>query len=163
MMIFEEADGMELVDDERITLWGLLLEVQYLVGKRLAADLVDAFEYPESFMEVLLRIARTPGQAVPMTRLADMVMFSSGGLSKLADRMEAEGLIARMACPTDRRSSLATLTPKGRKVLDRALAAHLPSLDRHLVELLDDDERRQLASILRKVRDGSCALEPMDG
>jgi DNA-binding MarR family transcriptional regulator len=162
-MIFGEAERMELADDERITLWGLLLEVHHLVGKRLAADIVCAFPYPETFMEVLLRIARTPGQAVPMTRLADMVMFTSGGLSKLADRMEAEGLILRTSCPTDRRSSLATLTPKGRKVLDRALAAHLPSLDRHLVDLLDADEVRQLETILRKVRDGSCALEPLDG
>jgi DNA-binding MarR family transcriptional regulator len=151
------SDLCDLVGDDRITLWGLLLEVNHLLGRRLADDLATAFEYPEPWMEVLLRIARTPGQAVPMTQLASMVMFSSGGLTKLADRMEAEGLIRRQACPTDRRSLLATLTPKGRRVLERAIAVHLPSLDRHLVDLLDDDERVQLESILRKLRDGACA------
>jgi DNA-binding MarR family transcriptional regulator len=150
------SDICDLVADDRITLWGLLLEVNHLLGRRLADDLSDAFDYPEPWMEVLLRIARTPGQAVPMTQLASMVMFSSGGLTKLADKMETEGLITRRACPTDRRSLLATLTPKGRRVLERAIAVHLPSLDRHLVDLLDVDERRQLETILRKLRDGAC-------
>ncbi len=89
-----------------------------------------------------------------------MVLFSSGGFTKLADRMEAEGLIKRVACPDDRRSSLATITPKGRRILDRGLRVHLPSLDKHLLANLDDTQRVQLEAILRTLRDGACDVDP---
>ncbi len=87
-----------------------------------------------------------------MTQLADMMLFSSGGFTKLADRMERAGLIRRVPCPGDRRSLLATLTPEGRRILDRALAVHVPGIQRHLVDHLSPDQRRQLEQILRTLR-----------
>jgi DNA-binding MarR family transcriptional regulator len=113
-------------------------------------------------MEVLLRLARTPGGALPMTKLAHMVLFSSGGFTKLADRMESEGLLRRVACPTDRRSYLATLTPKGRRVLEKAIRVHVPSLDQRLLAHLDAEERVQLERILRRLRDGAAGVEHAD-
>ncbi len=154
------SDGDDLVDDERITLWGLFLEAHHMINTALWADLEVAFPYPEAWFEVLLRLSRSPGGAQPMTRLAHMVMFSSGGFTKLADRMEAEGLIKRVACPDDRRSSLATITPKGRRILDRGLRSHLPSLDRHFLANLDETQRVQLEAILRTLRDGACDVDP---
>lgn len=154
--ILREAEGVARVDDDRITLWGLFLEAFHGIEERLWSDLDGAFAYPPPFFEVLLRIARTPGQQVPMTRLADMVLFSSGGFTKLADRMEDAGLIERVACPTDRRSLLATLTPKGRRTLDRALGVHLESLERHVTGRLDAAQRDQLEVILRTLREPYC-------
>src|SRR6478609_9252253 len=134
------TDVQDLVDDDRITLWGLFLEAHHMISESLWADVEVVFPYPESWFEVLLRLSRSPGGAQPMTRLAHMVLFSSRGFTKLADRMEAEGLIRRVACPDDRRSSLATITPKGRRVLDRGLRTHLPSLDKHFLANLDDTQ-----------------------
>jgi DNA-binding MarR family transcriptional regulator len=142
----------QLVDDDRITLWGLVLEAQHQVSAALRSDLADGMPYPEAWFEVLLRLGRTPGGSVPMTKLARMVLFSSGGFTKLADRMEAEGLLRRVACPGDRRSSLATLTPKGRRALEKALRVHVPSLERHVASVLDASERAQLEHIMRKLR-----------
>ena len=144
----------DLLHDDRVTLWGLFLEVHEGIKRRLARELRDEVGVPDAWLEVLLRIGRTPGQSVPMTQLADMVLFSSGGFTKLADRMERAGLIRREPCPGDRRSSLATLTPEGRRVLDRALAVHVPGLQRHLVDHLDAEQRRQLEEILRTLRSG---------
>ena len=142
----------DLLHDERVTLWGLFLEVHEGIKRRLDRELRAEVDIPDAWFEVLLRIGRTPGQAVPMTRLADMVLFSSGGFTKLADRMERAGLIRREPCPGDRRSSLATLTPEGRRVLDRALAVHIPGLQRYLVDHLDARQRHQLEEILRTLR-----------
>src|SRR5262245_17229162 len=86
----------ELIEDDGVTLWGLLLENRHLIDEELTRDLEEALEYPAGWLEVLLRIARTPGDGVPMTQLARMVLFSSGGFTKLADRMEAAGLIRRI-------------------------------------------------------------------
>jgi DNA-binding MarR family transcriptional regulator len=151
------SDLDELLGDDRVTLWGLFLEAETAIHRRLRDDLEEAVDLPEGWFEVLLRIGRTPGRAVPMTRLARMVLFSSGGFTKLADRMEQAGLIRRAQCPTDRRSLLATLTPKGEAMLHRALAVHVPSLERHFAGLLDDGERADLERILRTLRDPYCA------
>lgn len=140
--------------DDRITLWGLWLEVHDALARRLDRDLRDALDIPDPWFEVLLRVGRSPGQKARMTHLAEMVLFSSGGFTKLADRMEAAGLLRREPDPTDRRSILAVLTPKGREILDRALAVHVPSLQRHLIDHLAADQRAELDAILRHLRAG---------
>ncbi|HZR97995.1 MAG TPA: MarR family transcriptional regulator [Chloroflexota bacterium] len=142
----------ELVHDDRITLWGLFLEVYAGIGRRLARELCAAVDLPEAWLDVLLRIGRTPGQRVRMTDLANMVLFSSGGFTKLADRMEQAGLIRREPCPEDRRAVYAVLTPRGREMLDRALAVHLPGLQRYLCDPLSSEQRRDLEGILRTLR-----------
>ena len=141
-----------LLHDDRITLWGLFLEVHDALIRRIGRELHAEVGIPGPWLEVLLRIGRTPGQAVRMTQLAEMVLFTSGGFTKLADRMVAAGLINREPCPGDRRSHLAVLTPEGRRVLDRALAVHLPSLQRHLIDNLEPEQRDQLEAILRTLR-----------
>jgi DNA-binding MarR family transcriptional regulator len=80
------------------------------------------------------------------------VLFSSGGFTKLADRMEQAGLIRREPCPDDRRAIFAVLTAEGRRVLDRALAVHVPGLQRYLCDPLDARQRRELEAILRALR-----------
>jgi DNA-binding MarR family transcriptional regulator len=143
----------DLLHDDRVTLWGLFLEAHAALSHRLVRELRSGAGLPDGWFEVLLRIGRTPGQAVPMTKLAEQVLFSSGGFTKLADRMETAGLIRRQPCPTDRRSHLATLTPEGRRALDRALAIHVPGLQRYLLDPLDDQQHRELETILRALRD----------
>jgi DNA-binding MarR family transcriptional regulator len=142
----------DLLHDDRITLWGLFLEVQAGIGRRLGRELRAEIDLPDAWFEVLLRIGRTPGQAVRMTDLANQVLFSSGGFTKLADRMEQAGLIRREPCPDDRRAIFAVLTAEGRRVLDRALAVHLPGLQRYLCDPLDARERHEFETILRTLR-----------
>jgi DNA-binding MarR family transcriptional regulator len=153
------AKGMsnDLLHDDRITLWGLLLEVHAGIGRRLARELRAEIDIPDAWLEVLLRIGRTPGQAVRMTDLANMLLFSSGGFTKLADRMEQAGLIRREPCPEDRRAIYAVLTPEGRRMLDRALTVHVPGLQRYLCDPLDARQRREFEAILRTLRSASTA------
>jgi DNA-binding MarR family transcriptional regulator len=142
----------DLLHDDRITLWGLFLEVHAGIGRRLASELRAEIDLPDAWFEVLLRIGRTPSQAVRMTDLANQVLFSSGGFTKLADRMEQAGLIRRQPCPDDRRAIFAVLTDEGRRVLERALAVHLPGLQRYLCDPLDAQQRCELETILRTLR-----------
>ena len=142
----------ELLQDDRITLWGLFLEVHAGIGRRLARELRAEMDLPDAWLEVLLRIGRTPGQRVRMTDLAKMLLFSSGGCTKLVDRMEEAGLVRREPCPDDRRATFAVLTDEGRRMLERALAVHLPSLQRYLCDPLDAQQRRELEAILRRLR-----------
>jgi DNA-binding MarR family transcriptional regulator len=66
------------------------------------------------------------------------------------------GLVVRQNCPNDRRSIHVVLTPQGRAVLERAIAAHVDSIDRHLIAHLDATDRAALAMVLTKVLDAGC-------
>jgi DNA-binding MarR family transcriptional regulator len=139
--------------DDRITGWGLVMEATATVNRRLERDLVEALDLPLAWFEVLLRLGRTEGGAVALNALAAQVSFSSGGFSRLVDRMEARRLVERRACPTNRRSTLVTLTGHGREVLEEAARLHGEGLERYYYAHLSEDRRAAIADGMRAVRD----------
>ncbi len=134
-----------------MTLYGLFVEAYTRLKPLVNRDL----GMPESWFEVLLRLGRTPGGRLRMTDLAAAVSFSSGGFTRLADRMEEAGLLRRDPCPHDRRASYAVLTHEGGEALDRALAAHVAQLEKHFTGRLSEQDRQALERILRTLRDGA--------
>lgn len=147
-------------EDERVTTWGLVMEGAAAVNRRLERDLQHELGIPLTFFEVMLRLARVQGQGVALNALAAQVSFSSGGFSRLVDRMEAQGLVERRACPTNRRSTLVALTGSGRATLERAFLLHAQGLQRLLVEQTSEGELRTVAQVMRKLRDGQGGGDP---
>lgn len=150
----------ELVDDDRITLAGLLAEANAAVHCHLAKDLEDQ-GLALTWYEVLVRLGRTPGGRLRMSDLARSVSLTTSGTTRLVDRLEAAGLIERQACATDRRVAYAALTDAGREVLARTTPVHVDGIQRHLVDALDAEERAQLERLLRKVRDANWSAAPL--
>lgn len=143
----------ELLRDPRITLWGLLVEVNAELVRRIDGEIVEATGVAPSWFEVLLRLARSRQDAVRMTALAEMLSLTSGGCSKLVDRMVAAGLISREPDQHDRRVALVSLTGQGRKLLHRGLRTHVPGIQRHLVDHLSAGQVLQWEALLRTLRD----------
>ncbi len=143
-----------LSDDDLVEAWGLVVEGYTSVMAAMTRDIEAASGLSATAFEVLLRLARTPGRQLPLTELARSVSFSSSGFTRLADRLEASGRIRREPCPTDRRVTFAVLTDTGAAQLDRALAAHLDSLRRYVVEPIGADQTRELADTMRRLRRG---------
>lgn len=85
----------QLLNDEDVTLFGLFVEAHARIKPLVNRDI----GIPDTWFEVLLRLGRTPGHRMRMTDLADAVSFSSGGFTRLADRIEREGLIRREPDP----------------------------------------------------------------
>ncbi len=139
-------------DDEVITTWGLVMEASAGVNRRLEHEMHEALGIPLTFFEVLLRLSRSAGEGVSLNALAAQVSFSSGGFSRLVDRMEARGLVERRACPTNRRSTLVAVTANGRAVLDDAVRVHADGLRRHLLSALEPSTVAELATTMRTVR-----------
>jgi len=104
--------------------------------------------------EVVLRLARTPGEHLRMTDLAEQVGLTTSGTTRLVDRVEALGLAKRQACPNDRRSFEVHLTAKGRRLLERVLPIHLDSIERHVVAPLGGDIAT-LEAQMRALRDAA--------
>lgn len=144
----------ELVDDDRITVVGLLAEANAALGCHFEREL-SGVGVPLSWFEVLVRLGRTPGGRLRMSDLAHAVALTTSGTTRLVDRIEAAGLIERQSCATDRRVAYAALTEAGRKVLKKAAPVHVDSIQRHVIETLSADEVRELARLLRKLRDAN--------
>jgi DNA-binding MarR family transcriptional regulator len=94
-----------------------------------------------------LRRAGAPFR-LPPSELSRSLMVSSGGMTKRLKSLEATGLVTRPPSPVDGRSSLVELTPRGRKLVETVVVAHLENEERILAGL-GADERRQLADLLR--------------
>lgn len=128
---------------------------------RLARELEQRLEvvYREHGLEsgwhdVLATLRRTgaPFRLRP-TDLTNASMLTSSGTTKRLDRLEQAGLIAREPDPDDRRGTLISLTPAGRRLIDKVTEAHLAN-EQRLVGALTATERRQLADLLRKLQTG---------
>jgi DNA-binding MarR family transcriptional regulator len=128
---------------------------------RLARELERRLEtvYREQGLEpgwydVLATLRRTgaPYRLRP-TEFTNALMLTSSGTTKRLDRLEQAGLIRRDPSPDDRRGTLITLTPAGRKLVDRASEAHLAN-ERRLLSELTKIEQRELADLLRKLQLG---------
>jgi MarR family 2-MHQ and catechol resistance regulon transcriptional repressor len=115
-------------DDRLVTTFGRLVEAHAAVSRRTGRSLETACGIPQPWFEVLLRISRADGGQVSMGSLAQQVALTSGGITRLLDRMIAGGLVERVPCPTDRRVLFAALTPQGRELLAQALVVHTADL-----------------------------------
>ena len=152
-----DADRDADLDHADLTAMGLFFEahagVRAALERRLAADC----GLPVQWFEVLLRLARTPGERLKMSELAAQSSVTASGLTRVVDRLVEAGLVARESCPADRRSWYATLTDAGRERIRAAVPAHLGHIREVVGEVLSPTELAAFAATLRKLRD---ALNP---
>lgn len=143
----------DVVDDQRLTTVGMLFEsaagLRRIFEQRLASD----SELSNQAFDVLIRLARTPGNRLRMSELAGQTSLTPSGLTRSVDRLEHAGMVARETCPEDRRGAFAVLTPRGQSVMDRAIPNHIAHIDEVLEGILTVDEEQRLAELLRKLRD----------
>lgn len=137
--------------DERVVLFGLLAETNARLSRDLATALEAECGLPLAWFDVLLRLRRAEDGRLKMSQMADAIVHSTGGTTRLVDRLEEAGLVTRQSCPNDRRAVYVAITPAGNARLDEALAVHLGFLDRQLAARLSGDERAALRGLLAKL------------
>lgn len=116
------------VEDPLITTFGRFVEVHAALGQGLGRALEQQCGISHSWFEVLLRIGRADSGRVSMGVLAQQVALTTGGITRMVDRMITAGLVHRQTSPTDRRVQLAELTEAGKAKLDAAAAVHAANL-----------------------------------
>ncbi|HVA92592.1 MAG TPA: MarR family winged helix-turn-helix transcriptional regulator [Chloroflexota bacterium] len=141
-----------LIDDPRITSFGRLVEAHAVLTKKLNDELEAAVGLPLLWFGVLLLVGRSPNGLRPMHEVTNATAFTSGGVTRLVDRMERAGYVDRRPCPRDRRVTYIGLTERGREMLDRATDVHLRGLQEHLMDALEPEEIARLDPILDKLR-----------
>jgi MarR family transcriptional regulator, 2-MHQ and catechol-resistance regulon repressor len=140
------------LDDPRFTALGLFAEAFAGLTNRFAAQFEEHHLSAVEF-EVLMRLARSPGNRLRMTDLAGQTSLSTSGVTRVVDRMDRDGLVRREACPSDRRSSYAVITPDGRRRLDEVLPGHLALVQQWFVGQLTPAQLDNLLDALRAIRD----------
>jgi DNA-binding MarR family transcriptional regulator len=144
------------VDDrELVTWWGLVVEAYARTGRLVQVGPVEGVDVPGPWFEVLLRLLRTPGQRLTMTQLARETTLTSGGFTKLADRMVAAGLIERQPSPEDRRVTHVVLTAEGLRIGEEAQRRHVALLREHFLGPLGTERAGRLAELMRALRDAN--------
>jgi MarR family transcriptional regulator, 2-MHQ and catechol-resistance regulon repressor len=144
------------MDDDRIRLMSLIVRTHRRLTDSLGRELERNVGIPLVFFDVLIHVGGAPESRLTMSRLSTDVALTTGGVTRLVDRMVEAGLVARENCPSDRRSIYVVLTPEGRAVLERAVAEHIDGIDRHLMAHLGASDRAALEAALLKVLDAGC-------
>jgi DNA-binding MarR family transcriptional regulator len=138
------------LSDEQLEAWRAFLRAQAELIRTLDRELEAERGLPITFFDVLIQLSQAGGR-LRMSELADAVLLSRSGMTRLVDRMVRDDLVRREACPTDRRSMYATLTPKGKRALAQARPVHLRGVAEHFGRHLSDQEAKTLAAALGRM------------
>lgn len=152
----EELSGIEL------SAWRGLLRVHTALVRELDAELDAAHGLPLSSYDVLIYLQSAPGKRLRMAELADSVLLSRSGVTRLVDRLEREGLLTRDTCSSDGRGCFAVLTEAGEELLGRARPTHLAGVRRRFLGHFSEDELQTLAGFWDRVHPGAAGLIDRD-
>lgn len=133
--------------------WRSFLRAHSKVTRLLDAELTAECDLPLGSYEVLLHLNEAPDRRLRMTDLADRVLLSRSGLTRLVDRLERDGLLRRESCPSDLRGTNAVLTDAGLERLRSAAPVHLRGVREHIVDLLTPEELATIAAAFGRIVD----------
>ncbi|HET6818506.1 MAG TPA: MarR family transcriptional regulator [Mycobacteriales bacterium] len=132
------------LDEREMAAWHALIRSHARVVRRLEAELESEQGLTLQAYEVLAHLSESPERRLRMSDLAALVVLSPSGLTRLVDKLAADGLVERARCDSDARVVYAGLTEKGFERLREAYPVHLRGVRRHLIDHLTP---RQLAAI----------------
>jgi DNA-binding MarR family transcriptional regulator len=140
--------------------WGGLLRTHTVLYRELERRLVKSDGMPISTYDVLLRLAWAGRSGVRMSELATHVLMTTGGLTRLVDRLERDGLLTRTRSARDLRGYEARITPAGRKALRSANQRHLADIRELFLDHVTEEQLEVLADVWRRVKAANADLDP---
>jgi DNA-binding MarR family transcriptional regulator len=139
------------LDEGELLAWQAFLRAHHVVTDTLDQELSREQDLPLGSYEVLLHLSWAPGRALRMSELADRVLLSRSGISRLVDRLVLDGLVERATCDSDGRGVYAALTDQGHRRLRRAAVTHLRGVREHFTRRFSPLELDELARLLGKL------------
>jgi DNA-binding MarR family transcriptional regulator len=133
--------------------WRGLLRTHAGLVKALDAELEAAHGLGLSSYEVLLRLEGSAGRRLRMCELAEAAVLSRSGLTRLVDRLERDGFVARDSCVDDARGSFAVLTEAGAKTVRDARATYIEGVRRHFLARFSAAELEGLRAFWDRLAD----------
>ncbi|WP_237101538.1 MarR family winged helix-turn-helix transcriptional regulator [Nonomuraea sp. MG754425] len=152
----------ESMTAEELAVWRMLQRAQVRITRLLEEDLLVAHDLALASYEVLVQLAQAPHRRLRMNDLADRVLLSRSGLTRLIDRLQRDGLVAREACADDARGLYAVLSDLGAARLAEATPTYLRGIRSRFLDLLSAGELAQVRALLARLGDDLSAAAPPD-
>jgi DNA-binding MarR family transcriptional regulator len=141
----------ERVDEGRLAAWRAFLTAHAVVIDAIDREMVAAGVVPLTWYDVLVELAEAPEHRLRLHELADRVVLSRSGLTRLVDRLEAAGLVRRESAADDRRGAYAVLTEEGAAAHRRAWPVYARGIAAHFARHLNEDEAATINRALERV------------
>jgi DNA-binding MarR family transcriptional regulator len=143
--------GTPRASDWRIGVWRSFLRAHTSVMRELERELAGEAGLSMPWYDVLVQLVEAPDHKLRMAELADRVLLSRSGLTRLIDRLQAEGLVRREPSPDDARGTYTILTRAGFQRLRAAAPIHLEGIRQHWLAHYSDEELRELGGLLDRI------------
>ncbi|WP_369166763.1 MarR family winged helix-turn-helix transcriptional regulator [Streptomyces sp. R28] len=145
----EITTAKEAADNDLVLAFGRLQgaanRLEYLLGRRIEEECgISHLMY-----EVLLILGRAGDPGLSMRAIGQEQVLTTGGATRLVDRMQAAGLVQRVTDPADGRGRLVRLTPLGEETAVRASQLHVENIKRYFLDPLPPSHRERFAEDLR--------------
>jgi DNA-binding MarR family transcriptional regulator len=133
--------------------WRGFLRSYATLVRELDEELTERHGLPLSSYDVLVQLDEAPDGMLRMSHLADAVLLSRSGLSRLVTRLAAQGLLERLECKNDARGAFAAITDQGRERLAEARTTHRAGVRERFLDRLGERVQRQLARAWSRLLD----------
>ena len=154
-------DGQSLSSPspDRLRAWRLYFESALALQDVLDAELERDAGISMRWYDILVQLEETP-DGIRMNELAERILYSKSGFTRVVDRLEEAGLVQRVRPDTDRRSIFVVLTDEGRTAMERARRHHRHSIEQHFSRHLSDTDIKTLTRALEKLSTHARPLRP---
>jgi DNA-binding MarR family transcriptional regulator len=143
-----------LIEQASARAFAALLRAHAAATRNLSSQLAAEHGLTLSDYEVLLRLAHAPDRRMRRVDLAEQVLLTASGVTRLLDGLERSGFVERASCPSDRRVVYAVLTAQGYDKLRTAARTHVAQIDALFTARLDEADLDELTSLLTRLEDG---------
>jgi DNA-binding MarR family transcriptional regulator len=138
-------------DEPRLAAWSAFLRAHARVTRLLERELQAEESLALADYDVLVQLALAGDRRLRMSELADRLLLSRSGITRLVDRLERDGLVERMTCESDRRGQWAALTDAGHQRLRNASPTHLRGVAEHFLDRIPQEELETLRRTLERI------------
>jgi DNA-binding MarR family transcriptional regulator len=158
-MTLQEPIAQPLIaQDPRLAPWRAFLLAHARVARRLDEELRSEHDVSIAEYDALLTISQSPGRRIRMGLLAEEVLLSKSGVTRLIDRLVSDGLVERSACLADARGAEAVLTERGLARLRAASQSHLRGISEHFLSVVAESDleslERSMTAVARQAGPG---------
>ena len=151
------------LSEQHLAAWRTFLKAHAMIIDLIEHDLVAAKRPPLSTYDVLIELYEAPEHRLRMHELAERVVLSRSGLTRLVDRLEKEGLLTRDRCGTDRRGAYAVITGQGIEALQQTWPIYAKGIAQYFAQWLTLEEAQLLESAFERILQATSLQKASDG
>ena len=155
----QKGQSLSSPSSDRLRAWRLYFESALALADVLNGELERDAGIPLRWYDALVQLEETP-DGLRMNELAERILYSKSGFTRVVDRLEEAGLVQRVRPENDRRSILVVLTDEGRATMERARRHHRHAIEQHFSRHLSDTDIKTLTRALEKLSAHARPLRP---